>query len=302
MKRPAADKRKRIRSCIVGQGDDRIRHDGWDVPVSNYKDLIEIYTMAESRGCKLPIDQITFALTSVGCYEGSLSSRSIGGLEFFLTEILSPYFDVTCEPWDANAPGASGVYKKAILTLGHLRLVNRRLSIAQAVLIKWHEASGLPPIKKKASVLAETQLVTRSEEIKLEGLASTELVDRAQAWEASIANEIIAHVVSKVETPLIRFHFLSYHQRVFFIQKTGWFHAIHGDEIQIGKIVASKGIDIVPVEIIASARGWVPYFARNQAEQRRLGWNEETIQLKAISEDDAANLHDAIQAVRSMPV
>jgi hypothetical protein len=299
MKRPAVKKRKRIRSCIVGQGDDRIPHDAWDVPISNYKELIEIYMMGKNGGFHLPLDEITSVLKKKGYYGGALSSRSLDGLEFFLTELLSPYFDVTGEHWDSNAPGASGIYKRAVLTLGNLRLVNRRLCMAQAVLIKWHKDSGLPPVKKKAIILTATKSEIRGDKEKLEGLVSTELSDRARAWEESIANEIIAHVESQAETAFIRFHFLSYRQRVFFIQKTGWFHSIPGDELNIAELISSKGIDLIPVEIIASARGWVPYFARNQAEEGRLGWNEESIKIKAISEDDVANLHDAIQAVRS---
>jgi len=299
MKRPARNTRKRLRTSIVGQGDDWIPVDGWDVPISKYKDLLEIYSMAESHEIDLPLDQIRFALASGRCCKTALSSISLDGLECFLSELLSPYLDVKHKHWDSNSPGASGIYKTAVLTLGDLRLINRRLQIAQTALITWHRASGLPPITKKANLAAEKNSVIPNEQGKTkEELPSKDAEDRAQAWEENIANEIIAHIDSKVETPFVIFHFLSYRNRVFFIQKIGWFHSIPGNEVKVAKIVVNRGIELIPVEIVASARGWIPYFARNKAEEGRLGWNEETIQLKAISNDENDNLLEAVQAVR----
>jgi hypothetical protein len=286
-----SQKPKRIRSSIIGEGDDWIPIDSWASPISDYKQLSKIFQLAENEGLEIPISDIENKLHDLTEFSSNFSSQSIDDFEYFIVELLKPYLDIQRQAWDANAPGASGVYKKARLQLGNLREIRKRLRVTQEVLVAWNEKNG--GIHEKESKL-KPEIINQPVQDKNDP-TNLSKDESARYWEQQIANEIINHVNSKCEKPLARFHFLSFKRTVLFIKKSGWWHSIPGDGFRVAELIGNAGIKIIPVEVVSSKQGWVPYFGRSRGEERGFGWNEPTIQLKPEDAAKAPFIEEAMQ-------
>lgn len=281
---------KRRRRRCVGRGDDRIE---WKSPLAGWPTLLGICSTCDEYGYSFPHEEMTGFLQAHGV---DVELGPPKDDEDLLCAILEPYLDISRKHWDGGAPGCSGVWKEAYLTLGSIREVKRRLRWAGSFLLKWMVSSGLDAEIDANWVKQDRGRRERALESERKAQQFAEEKARAVAeWEATLEREVKEAVWRADDVPYCRLNFLV-HRGVAFSLNRGWWHKLPGSVAKVVAQLEESGVRLIRCPVDFTRYGWIPYFARCNPEETVVGWNEEGLRVSVRSAAAAKRLQEAREA------
>jgi hypothetical protein len=283
------------RYVLVGEGDNGISSHDWRKPISDYPALLSIHSECESAGLGFPVDGLSDYLLRQGLIKNRLGHEAAYDLQTLLEALLQERLDVQRTRYDHDMPGASGVYYKAYLDTSRMDQVSAILDAVDEFLLDWQESPSVSSALRGASASLQDSRRTVAQAKESSEQSHLERIQRDQrVWEDELYQQIQSELTRNSLKAFARLHFLVFNGKVLFLDRQGWWHSIKGDPHKVARSLMESGVPLIRVAVKYSNKGWIPHFARTQAEERGLGWFDKTIEL----DGGSSEVNDLIEKSR----